>query len=64
MGAVISMYGKDTEVAAGGTVGGALGSMGLLPNAFLFLIGGTPVPSDTPLEDGMVVRAIKVASGG
>ena len=49
---------------AEGTVGEAFGSMGLLPNAFLFLVGGTPVPSDTPLEDGMVIRAIKVASGG
>ncbi len=64
MSAKISMYGKDTLVDAEGTVGEAFGSMGLLPNAFLFLVGGTPVPSDTPLEDGMVIRAIKVASGG
>lgn len=64
MSAVISIYGKDTEVAAEGTLSEAVGSMGLLPNAFLFLIEGTPVPSDTPLEDGMVVQAIKVASGG
>ncbi len=64
MSAKISMYGKDTLVDAEGTVGEAFGSMGLLPNTFLFLVGGTPVPSDTPLEDGMVIRAIKVASGG
>ena len=64
MSVVISMYGKNTEIAAEGTLGEAFRSMGMLPNAFLFLIKGTPVPSDTPLEDDMVVQAIKVASGG
>lgn len=64
MGAVITMYGKDTEVDATSTVADALRSLNIRPNAFLFLVDGIPIPSDTPLKDGMKIQAIKVASGG
>ncbi len=62
--AIITMNGKDTRVNTGGTVAEALLSMDIRPNAFLFLIDGTPIPSDTPLKDGMKIQAIRVASGG
>lgn len=64
MGAVITMYGKDTQLGTEGTVADALRSMDIPPNTFLLLVDGTPIPSDTPLKDGMKIQAIKVASGG
>lgn len=62
--AIITMNGKDTKVSTEGTVAEALLSMDVRPNTFLFLIDGTPIPSDTPLKDGMKIHAIRVASGG
>ena len=58
------MYGKDTQIGTEGTVADALRAMKIPPNAFLLLVDGTPIPSDTPLKDGMRIQAIKVASGG
>lgn len=62
--AIITMNGKDTKVSIEGTVAEALLSLDIRPNAFLFLIDGTPIPSDTPLTDGMRIQAVRVASGG
>lgn len=64
MSVVITMYGKNIEVDAIGTVSDALRSLNIRPNTFLFLVDGTPIPSDTPLKDGMTIQTIKVASGG
>ena len=36
----------------------------IVPDAYLFLIDGKPVPMDTPIADGQTVKAMKVASGG
>ncbi len=64
MVAVIHVGGKVLEFAAGGTIESAMLSQGAHPDSFIYLKSGVPVPMDTPLEDGMVVKAIKVASGG
>ncbi|MGI5964621.1 MAG: hypothetical protein ACOX8L_02035 [Candidatus Methanomethylophilaceae archaeon] len=64
MAAAIIIQGKRHGVDAGITLSEAVVSCGLLPNAFLYLKKGVPVPSDTVLEDGMEINAIKIASGG
>ncbi|MDD2626301.1 MAG: hypothetical protein PHT00_03390 [Candidatus Methanomethylophilus sp.] len=64
MSAGLQSNGKTVWVAAGTTVEQAALRAGLNPEAFLFLIGSTPVPMDRPLKDGETVLALKVASGG
>lgn len=64
MAAVIHIQGKKHEVGVGITLDEAIVSCGLLPNAFLYLMDGVPVPSDTVLGDGMEIKAIRIASGG
>lgn len=64
VGAIITMNGKDTELEIKGTIADALRSMDIPPNTFLFLVDGIPIPSDTPLREGMRIQTIKVASGG
>ena len=39
-------------------------SWGFYPDSFLYIMEGTPVPSDTVVSDGEKVDAIRVASGG
>jgi len=56
--------GKEQRIDPVGTIYSAVTSMGLMPETFVFLIDGTPVPMDTPLTDGITVKSIKVASGG
>jgi len=64
MGAMISIDGKEHGVACGQTICDAVRSLGLAPDAFIFMADGRPVPMDTPIADGAVVKAVKVASGG
>ncbi|MDR2846463.1 MAG: MoaD/ThiS family protein [Candidatus Methanoplasma sp.] len=57
--------GKETfEVTAGKTIESAVAEIGGYPDTFIFIVNGKPVPMDTPIEDGIVVKAVKVASGG
>lgn len=60
----ITVSGKTKEVPAGTRIMDAAREAGVVPDAYLFLVDGRPVPMDTPMEDGQSVRAIKVASGG
>lgn len=60
----ITVSGKTTEVPPGITVMEAARTAGIVPDAYLFLIDGKPVPMDTALTDGQAVKALKVASGG
>ena len=60
----ITVSGKTTEVPAGTAVMDAAKEAGIVPDAYLFLIDGKPVPMDTPIADGQTVKAMKVASGG
>lgn len=59
------MLGRETiEAEPGKTIAEAFSASGRFPDAHLFLINGAPVPMDTVIEDGMSVKAMKVASGG
>ena len=56
--------GTGKEVPSADTVCDAAMQAGLNPEAYLFLVDGTPVPSDMPVADGMTVTAVRIASGG
>ena len=64
MSVKIVLNGDSMEVKASGTVADALRSLNIRPNAYLYLIKGVPVPSDTVLKEGMEITAMRVASGG
>jgi len=64
MGAKMAIGGKEYDIACGQTICDAMRSLGLAPDAFIFVIDGRPVPMDTPVTDGVSVKAVKVASGG
>ena len=54
----------EKKIASGATIEQTMLSFGLFPDSFLFLVDGAPVPMDTPIDDTMTVKAVKVASGG
>ena len=60
----ITVSGKEIETAVGLTIEENILKAGLLPDAYLYIMDGRPVPMDTKVEDSMQIRAIKVASGG
>jgi sulfur carrier protein len=60
----IVINGNSVEAEASGTIAEALNSLNVRSNAYLYLINGVPVPSDTVLKEGMEITAMKVASGG
>jgi len=62
--AVLMVLNKEHEIACGMTICDAVRSLGYTPDAFIFIINGRPVPMDTPIADGMIIKAVKVASGG
>ena len=59
----ITVSGTTYDVPEG-TIEDAVRSVGLRPDAYLYLIGGIPVPMDTVLSADSEVRALRVASGG
>ncbi|MDR0198476.1 MAG: MoaD/ThiS family protein [Methanomassiliicoccaceae archaeon] len=59
------VIGKETlSTNAGVTVEEAMLSAKRYPDAYLFFLNGRPIPMTTPLRDGDVVEALRVASGG
>ena len=64
MNGTVEISGNVIQAEAGETIEALMRRSGIIPDAFLFLINGKPVPMDMPIEDGMNIRAIKVASGG
>ena len=56
--------GKELDITAGTTIEQAVIDNGYHPDSFLYVVGGRPVPMDTVVTDNMVVKAMKVASGG
>ncbi|MDH3364809.1 MAG: hypothetical protein OEM29_02225 [Thermoplasmata archaeon] len=58
---------KETRVVnlpQGETVERLMRGLDLLPDAWIAVIGGEPVPIDRQLDDGEEVRLISVVSGG
>jgi len=64
MSASFTVSGKTTDVISGTSIEDAARSVGLNPDAYLFLSNGKPVPMDSKIEDNAQIRAVKVASGG
>ncbi|MCQ2084576.1 MAG: hypothetical protein MJZ21_00330 [archaeon] len=64
MSASMTIGGKTIEVASGQTIESAVRNAGMIPDAFLFVVNGKPVPMDTPITDEITIKALKVASGG
>ena len=62
MAAHVTVSGKVYE--GSGRIDVLMQSWGFYPDSFLYIMEGTPVPSDTVIEDGDSVDAIRVASGG
>ncbi len=60
----ISIGGRLFEVKAGIAISEAAASCGILPDAYIFMVGGKPVPMDSTVPEDAEVRAIRVASGG
>ena len=60
----ILLNGKPVEVPSGITIEAAAASAGLRPNAYIFLIGGKPVPMDSTIPGDAEITAMRVASGG
>lgn len=57
--------GKNTlGVLPGETIADAFTRGGYRPDSYLFLVGNTPVPMDMVPDDGTLVKAVRVASGG
>lgn len=56
--------GRVLEAPSGISVAEAFRSIGMNPSAYVFIIDGRPVPMDSDVADGVLVRAVKVASGG
>lgn len=52
------------DIPTGTTIEDAVRSAGHVPDAFIFLIGGRPVPMDSVPAEGSEVKALRVASGG
>ncbi|MDR1690442.1 MAG: hypothetical protein LBR42_01185 [Candidatus Methanoplasma sp.] len=64
MDAKVELGGKEHTASVGIAIGDAVRSIGYAPDAFIFMVNGRPVPMDMPVADGMIIKAIKVASGG
>jgi sulfur carrier protein len=62
--AKIAILNKEHCVESGTTICDAVRSIGFAPDAFIFMVNGKPVPMDTPIADGDMIKAVKVASGG
>ena len=60
--AMITVGGESIE--GNGRIEDIMRSNGQRPDAFIFIMEGVPVPSDTEVGDGEKVDAIRVASGG
>ncbi len=54
----------SVEVPHGSTIQAAVSAAERLPDAYIFLIDGRPVPMDTVPPEDTEVRAVQVASGG
>ncbi|MBR7123455.1 MAG: hypothetical protein IKC93_01120 [Candidatus Methanomethylophilaceae archaeon] len=60
--AIITVGGQRIE--GNGKIEDIMRSNDQRPDAFIFIMEGVPVPSDTEVGDGEKVDAIRVASGG
>ena len=58
-------FGKDQEsVNSDMTIEQAVSSLGRFPDTYLYIVSEKPVPMTTVIIDGMVIKAVRIASGG
>jgi hypothetical protein len=58
-------FGKETiEVIIGDTIEKTVSGSGRLPDTFLYILNGKPVPMTTVIKDGDIIKALRIASGG
>ena len=55
---------RVVDIPVGLTIQEAVSAVGEHPDAFIFMMGGRPVPMDTVPPEDAEVRAVRVASGG
>lgn len=60
----VAVSGVFVDVPEGCTIETAMRDAGHIPDAFIYLIGGRPVPMDTEPPAESEVKALRVASGG
>ncbi len=60
----ITVSGRSIDTKNGLSIEENIRNAGMLPDAYLYLMDGRPIPMDTKVEDSMQIRAVKVASGG
>jgi len=61
---VLSIKGSAHEIAPGTTIAEAASACGIRPDAYIFMIGGRPVPMDSLVPEEGEIHAVRVASGG
>lgn len=54
----------ERTIEGDGRIEDIMRSRGERPDAFIFVMDGVPIPSDTEVGEGERVDAIRVASGG
>ena len=64
MKAMLIFGNERTEAVPGSAIEDAVRTAGKLPDTYLYLRNGRPVPMTTVLNDGDVIEAVRVASGG
>lgn len=64
MDSAFIVSGKRMDALSGMTIADAFRTLGMNPSAYVFVIGGRPVPMDSDVPDGVEITALKVASGG
>ncbi len=60
----MKIKGDMHEIEPGSTIAEAAAVCGIRPDAYIFLIGGKPVPMDSEVPEEGEVHAVRVASGG
>ena len=62
--ATIDLGKEMIDVIIGDTIEKNISSSGRLPDTFLYILNGKPVPMTTVVKDGDEIKAVRIASGG
>ena len=59
------VFGKESfDVSIGITVEKAVSYLGGLPDTYIYLLKGRPIPMTSLVNDGDLIEAVRIASGG
>jgi len=62
--ATIDLGKERIEAFIGDTIEKNISSSGRLPDTFLYILNGKPVPMTTVVKEGDEIKAVRIASGG